>query len=271
MNEPLAPAPGKRGELALRLMSAAVLMPAGLLVVWFGGWWLACACALVALLMAYEWASMSDSAPAWALMAGAAITPLAYQLGGWSYAVAAMASGALLVALVGRGKLVAMVGVVLAALAPIMLLALREGPWDGRAAALIFMSTVWASDAGAYFAGRGFGGPALAPRDSPNKTWSGAVGAVLSTILCGLIAAGLLDVAYLPWIIVGALISIVAQVGDLLESQAKRRFGVKDSGSLLPGHGGVLDRVDGLGAVCIVTVTAFLASPGLVRLLGLSG
>ncbi|MEM7767596.1 MAG: phosphatidate cytidylyltransferase, partial [Pseudomonadota bacterium] len=150
------------------------------------------------------------------------------------------------------------------------LLALREGPWDGQAAALIFMAIVWASDSAAYFAGRGFGGPALSP-GSPNKTWSGALGAVFCCMLCGAIAAGLVGGDQLAWVCVGGMISVIAQAGDLLESSLKRRFGVKDASGLVPGHGGVMDRVDGLGAVCVAGGLILAAAPGLVAALGLQG
>ncbi|MEM9740882.1 MAG: phosphatidate cytidylyltransferase, partial [Pseudomonadota bacterium] len=123
------------------------------------------------------------------------------------------------------------------------------------------------SDSGAYFAGRGFGGPPLSA-DSPNKTWSGAFGAVICSVLAGAIAAGLLKADLLVWLVFGAVLSVVAQFGDLFESQIKRQFGVKDASGLVPGHGGVMDRVDGLGAVCVLAVAAFLAFPGLVSTLG---
>jgi phosphatidate cytidylyltransferase len=145
---------------------------------------------------------------------------------------------------------------------------LRDGPWDGRAAALFFMSFVWASDAAAYFTGRGLGGPRLLPSESPNKTWSGALGAVTACGLCGLAAADIEMASFPVWIAAGVAISMVAQMGDLFESGLKRRFKVKDAGTLLPGHGGVLDRVDGLGAVCILGSLALHAFPGLSVALG---
>jgi phosphatidate cytidylyltransferase len=145
---------------------------------------------------------------------------------------------------------------------------LREGPWDGRAAALFFMSFVWASDAAAYFTGRGLGGPRLLPSESPNKTWSGALGAVVACALCGLAGADIEMASFPVWIATGIAISVVAQCGDLFESGLKRRFKVKDAGNLLPGHGGVLDRVDGLGAVCIFGSLALYLIPGLSGALG---
>jgi len=146
---------------------------------------------------------------------------------------------------------------------------LREGPWDGRTVALYFMSFVWASDAAAYFVGRGLGGPRLLPQESPNKTWSGATGALLFTAVCGIAAADLQNSSLILWVLLGASLSFTAQLGDLLESGLKRRFKVKDSSNLLPGHGGVLDRVDGLGAVGIVGSLLLWSFPSLSTALGL--
>ena len=146
---------------------------------------------------------------------------------------------------------------------------IRDRSWNGRAAALILMGMVWASDSGAYFAGRYFGGPLLSPKDSPNKTWSGAIGAVVATALCGPIAAEVFHAPLMRWIVFAAVLSIVCQYGDLIESRFKRRFGAKDASSILPGHGGLMDRVDGLGAVCVVSVSLFTIAPNLVGFMGL--
>lgn len=268
--------PGRRskGELALRLASAAVLIPFALFVVWAGGWWLVAGCTLFALAMGYEWARMTAFEPAGLLILAASLAcPLAYLFGG-GIGAGALAVGALICAALARGsldrRLSAALGVVYTGVIPLALFSLREGPWDGQSAALIFMAIVWASDAAAYFTGRGIGGPLLSPKDSPNKTWSGAIGAVIATSLAGAIAAYLLSAPVELWIVAGAVISVVAQVGDMQESQIKRFYGVKDVSGLVPGHGGVMDRVDGLGAVCVVSVMLFVTVPSAVDLLGLS-
>jgi phosphatidate cytidylyltransferase len=115
---------------------------------------------------------------------------------------------------------------------------------------LWLLAVVWATDIGAYAVGRGVGGPRLAPRWSPRKTWSGLAGGTVCAALAGGLTALALGVSpALPLVLTSAGLAIVAQFGDLAESLAKRRFGVKDSSGLIPGHGGLLDRLDGLLAV----------------------
>ena len=115
------------------------------------------------------------------------------------------------------------------------------------------MLVTWATDIFAYFAGRSIGGPKLAPRISPNKTWAGLIGGVAGAAVVGAITAYAFDLDPL-FILAGGPMGLLAQLGDLYESRVKRRLGVKDSGTLLPGHGGVLDRVDGLLPVAIATL-----------------
>jgi phosphatidate cytidylyltransferase len=128
---------------------------------------------------------------------------------------------------------------------PILGLLLLRAQANGLVLAAWAMALVWATDIGAYFAGRSIGGPKLAPRVSPNKTWAGLVGGVIAA---GAFGFALHVWAGLPFRLAAAtpLLAVVAQGGDLYESWLKRRAGVKDSGNLLPGHGGVLDRLDGL-------------------------
>jgi phosphatidate cytidylyltransferase len=121
------------------------------------------------------------------------------------------------------------------------------------------MLVTWATDIFAYFAGRSIGGPKLAPRISPNKTWSGLIGGMAGAALVGAGAAWLLDIGE-PFLWLGAPMGLLAQLGDLYESSVKRKLGVKDSGALLPGHGGVLDRVDGLLPVILATLVVLVSS-----------
>ena len=142
----------------------------------------------------------------------------------------------------------------------------------GFAALLFLFATVWATDIFAYFTGRGFGGPLLAPRLSPKKTWSGAVGGLAGGVVAGVLVAYASAGTHPAAAGVLALIlSIAAQGGDLFESSVKRRFGAKDTSALIPGHGGVMDRVDGFLVAALVAVVigalrfgAAASAPGLL-------
>lgn len=121
----------------------------------------------------------------------------------------------------------------------------------GVTAALWVFAMVWATDIGAYFAGRAFGGARLAPKISPSKTWSGLIGGMIAALIVGATLGDRGEIAGVPlWI--GLIMGLVAQLGDLAQSWMKRRAGVKDSGKLIPGHGGVFDRVDGLLPVALI-------------------
>ena len=119
------------------------------------------------------------------------------------------------------------------------------------------MLVTWATDIFAYFAGRAIGGPKLAPRVSPNKTWAGLAGGVIGAAVTGWVAAWLMDLDP-AFLFLGAPMAVLAQLGDLYESSVKRRLGVKDSGRIIPGHGGVLDRLDGLLPVVLATYGVLL-------------
>jgi phosphatidate cytidylyltransferase len=120
------------------------------------------------------------------------------------------------------------------------------------------MVVTWATDIFAYFAGRSIGGPKLAPRISPNKTWAGLIGGIAGAVVFGYIIAYWLELGS-PFLYIGGAMAVVAQAGDLYESWVKRRAGVKDSGTILPGHGGVLDRLDGLLPVVLATLALLMA------------
>jgi phosphatidate cytidylyltransferase len=156
-------------------------------------------------------------------------------------------------------------GLLVIGLACLGFLALRELPARGLTIVLWLILVVVATDVGAYAAGRRFGGPKLWPRVSPNKTWAGLGGGVLCAACTGaavavLTGGGMAGAAAL----LSAGLAVVAQGGDLVESAVKRRFGVKDAGRLIPGHGGLLDRLDGLTAATLAVVAAALlgARPG---------
>jgi phosphatidate cytidylyltransferase len=137
---------------------------------------------------------------------------------------------------------------------PCVALVWMRNDWQGgRDLVLWLLCVVWATDIGAYFFGKSIGGPRLAPVISPNKTWAGLIGGMVSAGATGallLVWSKAADPVFGAWM--GGGTAIVAQGGDLLESSVKRHFGVKDSGAIIPGHGGVLDRVDGILAVAPV-------------------
>lgn len=263
---------GQKGDLGLRLISAAVLIPLGLWVVWEGGFWLILGCGLFAGLMAYEWVRMTASPSMKAFVILAMLPFIAAAFGGALAAVWVLFLSVLVASVmhpIGKKRGAEAFGLLYVSGMPLALFLLRDGPWDGAAMALIFMGIVWGSDSAAYFSGRGFGGPLLHP-DSPSKTWSGAIGAVIFSAMCGLLASRITGGDAALWVIAGAAASVVAQFGDLFESSLKRSYGIKDSSGIVPGHGGLLDRVDGLGMVCVVALLVFLFAPSLIDVLGLN-
>ena len=251
--------PHASGELLKRVVSAAILAPAGLGALLVGGVLWDVVVTAAAGCVAFEWSEMARRRPSVrVVLIGLAMLVVGCgAAGSLKPAAASLAAGmALLVAWKRAGAAISC-GAAFGA-RPGLALGWRRGQPGGAAIVLLVMLTVWFSDTGAYVAGRTFGGPKLAPSVSPSKTWSGAAG--------GLLAAGLLGAAFgasiagrmLPtphgWgphgfgvtALMAGLLGIASQGGDLAESWAKRRFGVKDSGWLIPGHGGLLDRVDGL-------------------------
>ncbi len=249
----------RRGDAAfmVRLRSAAVLAPAAILVAWIGGWVFAAAVAIVSILMMREWIRMSDPiapARAWlpvGLIAAFAILLAAVDM--WLWAGVLLAAGAALAAMLRRPRgheWRAAFGALYIGVPCMVLLWVRLAPEQGFVALLCLFAIVWAADIGAYIAGAWIGGPKLAPRASPNKTWTGFIVAVALAAVAG--GAGFLLIGHSVFIgaVLGLLTGLAAMGGDLLESVLKRRFGVKDAGGIIPGHGGVLDRVDALmGAV----------------------
>jgi len=150
-------------------------------------------------------------------------------------------------------------------LAGVALLVLRHDPDVGRNNVVFLFLVIWASDISAYLAGRSLGGPKLAPRVSPNKTWSGSLGGLLGAVSVGVLVAMLIGAEVSIWqaALVAAVLGVATQSGDMFESWMKRRSGVKDSSGLLPGHGGLLDRLDGvLAASPVAALIALIGGPG---------
>ena len=257
----------KWGDLGVRAASAAVLIPAVLADVWAGGIWFHLFVALIGILMAQEWVNIvhKDNPLQFALHAAGAmcgaLLPLDIGLAGGLLAIAVLTvvSAAAAWREAPGGPAWRYLGVPYVSLPPIALVVLRDDPGYGVAAIVLVMLMVWAADTLAYFAGRIIGGPKLAPRISPKKTWAGMGGAMVGSAVAALGVGMALGVPGL-WLllIVAALLAVVEQGGDLFKSAMKRHYGVKDSGRLIPGHGGVIDRVDGL--VAVATVAALIGS-----------
>lgn len=242
-----APGAEMSAELKLRVAAAAVLAPAVLLLAWLGGWALALLVAAAAVVMAREWQGLiaDSSAP---VVAAAALAAVALaMLGRPLLALAVLALAALVLACDRRGAVRSALGPLYVGVPCVALLWLRQQPDHGLALVIWLLLVVWATDIGAYAVGRLVGGPRLAPRISPAKTWAGLGGGMLAAAAVGGIAAIALGwTRSLAPALTGAALAVVAQAGDLFESWLKRRRGLKDSGVLIPGHGGLLDRVDGL-------------------------
>jgi phosphatidate cytidylyltransferase len=254
----------ERGHLRLRVLSALALAPLPIVAIWFGGPWLVLLTALAAAVMAWEWArlcrggraSTGDPARVGIVLVAVVLCTVAISaVGATELAFAAALGGAGVVfwaACKGSERTPGWValGALWVALPCVALLWLAHEGTAGRATLLWILAVVWATDIGAYAIGRSLGGPRLAPRWSPGKTWSGLAGGTVCAALAGAATALTLGISpALPLVLLSAGLAIVAQFGDLAESLAKRRFGVKDSGSLIPGHGGLFDRLDGLLAV----------------------
>lgn len=242
------------------------MAPPALLATWWGGYAFAALVALAAAIMCWEWDKIVTQRFGWPGRIGALGCLLAALLAVSQpllavalVAVTAVAAAAQAPAAGANAHRWAGLGVLYAGLPSVALVWLRGDGDMGLQTVVWLLLLVWATDIGAYASGRLIGGPLLLPSVSPKKTWAGLIGGVVSAGLVGLCAALLLSLPHPVVITVlsGAL-AVVAQGGDLLESWVKRRWNVKDSSNIIPGHGGVLDRVDGLltagGAVALASL-----------------
>jgi phosphatidate cytidylyltransferase len=235
-------------ELMVRVISAVALAAIALVGALFGGWAAAVVVAMVMAVAHLEWAHVTEHS-SWPTAIFTAMLLLAIILftAGLQPVGLSLAALTVLASAAAGGGVWRPLGALYVSLLAFGVLALRLSPDDGLASLLFALVVVWATDTGAFFAGRAIGGAKLWPRISPNKTWAGAIGGVVAGMVAGLIMLTLLHVQLsMPLVLVAALLSLVAEAGDLFESFVKRQFGAKDSGWLVPGHGGLLDRVDGL-------------------------
>jgi phosphatidate cytidylyltransferase len=251
------------GDLGWRLVSGLMLAALAIGLTWAGALPFAGLVLVGGLVMTWEWGHVVRSTDGVDLVGivHAATGMIATVLTATGYsvmAVVAVAVGAIMVVLMrlGRSARYSGLGVLYVGLPSIALVWLRIDEPYGFLAVLYLFVTVWAADTGAYIAGRSIGGPRLWPSISPNKTWAGSIGGVLASGLAGaLFALALRRMGHAASIHgltgTGLILGGIALAGDLAESALKRNFGVKDSSRLIPGHGGVLDRLDSLVAVSI--------------------
>ncbi len=264
--EMAAPRSAPGNALGLRVATGAVLIAVALAAVWTGGLAFTALVAVAVLLMFAEWCVM-HGIPRGFRQVGLVILAVVVALASYGSAVQALIcalAGGFLLGLFARGydrrrALWLGAGVIYCGLPAVALLALRGLP-QGFALTVWTLAIVWATDIFAYFAGRAIGGAKLAPGISPNKTWAGLAGGMAGAALTAWLLAqyfgGSIAVQRYA-LLVGPVMALLAQGGDLFESWMKRRAGVKDSGALLPGHGGVLDRLDGLVPVAVASAAGF--------------
>ena len=257
---------GEQGSrnLLLRVVAALVLAPAAVAIAYAGGvlWTLLVTLAAAGLYV--EWLMIVGTAAERRVVASGVaallIAGLCLAIGRIDAAVLALAVGLAGVALLSRQwRLWNAAGFLYAAAAEVASILVRLDQAWGFVALILILLVVWVTDIGGYFAGRGIGGPKLWPRVSPKKTWAGAVGGFAASLVIagGFAAFGLGRTG--PVLLLGAILSIASQLGDLLESAVKRRFGVKDSSQIIPGHGGLMDRLDGfIAAVVLAAIFGFL-------------
>ncbi len=274
--------PSAKSDLGTRFAAAVAMIAVASVATHYGGWPFRALAALAAVLMLVEWGDMHRVPRLWSWMAGAlalllllvgtellypadfvdfdtgdagelieAVLPDTFDPAYWGVGAAAVIG--LLVGLVSR-RLIMAWGFVYVAIPAFFLLVFS---WVYFGLVFWVFIVTWSTDIFAYFAGRSIGGPKLAPRISPNKTWAGLIGGMAGAGILGWGAAEFFDLGQ-PFVWLGAPMGLLAQGGDLYESWEKRRAGVKDSGTLLPGHGGVLDRLDGLLAVVVATMVVLM-------------
>lgn len=264
--------PAKRFDwmnLGVRAASTLVLVPAVLGAVWFGGVWFLLLLSVAVALLAIEWGGMT--APRSPVRVAAAVTAavlaavfLAYQHH-MALAWIAAALGAAAAGLVARGVAErpadAAYGVVYVAVPVVCLVWLRAMP-EGAGWTYMLLAVTWAADICAFAVGSALKGPKLWPRFSPNKTWSGFFGGLAGSAVVGALVAHFvgLRLSLQAAVLIALIGGLATMAGDLWESMLKRRFGVKDAGDLIPGHGGLLDRVDGLMFAVVVLAAARLVN-----------
>jgi phosphatidate cytidylyltransferase len=269
-SDPAANGVKRLSNLQIRILSSVVLVAVVLALTWIGGVPYRLLCVVIAAVVFYEWLRMSrHNAPG-----GVPLLPEALMLVFIGALIAGLQATTMLILLAALALVAAVAalwrgvpqwqagGLVYAALSGFSLAYLRDGDNAGLIATLFLFAVVWATDIAAYFTGRALGGRKLAPSISPGKTWSGAVGGTAGGLAAGLAVAAATGWGGLWPGFVALLLAVVSQFGDLFESFVKRRSGVKDSSHIIPGHGGVMDRVDGLVAAALTLYVIGVLSGG---------
>ena len=253
---PAASAPDSR-NLVMRIAVAALLIPLAVAIAYAGGWLWAALVTLAAIGLFVEWLAIVGLAGATRVtvpgVAALAVAGLCFAIGRLDAALIVLGVGfAVVVSIASERRSWAAAGFLYAAAAEIASVLVRLDPVKGFAALMFVLLIVWVTDSGGYFAGRGIGGPKLWPRVSPKKTWAGAAGGFAASLAVA-VGFAAFDLGRAgPLLMLSGTLSVVSQLGDLLESAVKRRFGVKDSSHIIPGHGGLMDRLDGFVAAVVV-------------------
>lgn len=268
----------RASNLALRVASAAVLAPVTLAITYVGGWIFYVLCAIAAGGILWEWVSLASHradprvlAPGWfALLAALLLIGLGLPAGSMgAVAIGAVVAGSVVAAWPrptdeAAAAIWAAGGVIYAGALLIAASMLRSDPQCGLLALLFLFANVWATDIFAFFCGRAIGGPLLWPRVSPKKTWAGAVGGLAGGVAASVAVAYASGIGKLGIVgVMACVLSVLAQAGDLFESAVKRRFGAKDASHLIPGHGGLMDRLDGFLVAAVAALLIGMIHQGM--------
>ena len=260
-------APPSFRDLGVRIVAGVAMAVVALAVLWAGSLPFAALVSAVAVVVSWEWGRIVRAGGVDAIFviqaAAVIIAVLLASKGLAGLGLIAVLVAAIISALLAFGERghMAALGALYAGLPALALVWLRGSDMIGMLAVLFVLLSVWTTDTGAYFGGRQIGGPKLMPRVSPNKTWSG--------LLCGIAAAGIIGAIFAMatnvglhagrMAVGGMVLGLVAQAGDLFESALKREYGVKDASALIPGHGGFMDRIDGLAAAAVIAAIFAMA------------
>lgn len=261
--------PSRKREIVLRVTSAVVLAALAVGATLLSPWSFLVLVMVGGVIVTWEWGRLTRGKgfDGTALVAEISVAAIAVfvALGRPDYALLLLAAAAAAIGVTtfaAGGAVWSVAGLVYAALPAAALVWLRSDPSLGLIAILYLFAVAWTTDTASYAAGRLIGGPKLAPRISPNKTWSGFVVGALVPALVGIAFAVALKSSSAVWLaLVSVALALACQMGDLMESWVKRRFGAKDMSQLIPGHGGLLDRIDGLLVAAVLAGLIALRDP----------